>query len=682
MGKGRGLLAGALALCLAWCGATGAGEVVQAYDYGTAEYGESLEPQRIVVTASRIPTPVEQVPETTTVFTAQPNYGQGGLSGESVQGSALGGVGLMEARQYRDVADALRSTPGVSVHNYGTTGSIQSVRLRGMDSHHTGFFLDGMPMDDPLTNDRSTDMSSYTLDNIGQLEVLRGPQSALYGSNAMAGVVNLSSKRGEGPFSGFASTEAGSYGTLTTRVGAQAGNERGDFAFGGSFLHTDGWSSADKANGNRERDGYDRGSVNLRLGYNVGDNVRFDLFTNGAKANLKLDNDEYTGGGPYGYEFTDVDNLWQKNQRFMIRPQVTLSLLDGRWVQKAGFGYLKNDRQYKSTYVTDYKNRYEATTTKFDYQSVFHTHENNSILAGVDIITESARYTDVAYGPGKTRGVDIESVTTTAVYVEDQFNWRETIFLNAGLRYEHNDDFGSKTTWKTSAMYALPTGTRFKATAGSGFSTPTVYVLHFGLPTWNYAPNPNLKPEKSLGWDVGFEQDLFEERLVFGSSFFWNRVKDKISGIYDWSTYSGTYENLGMYRTWGLESFLRLRICDSLTISAQHTWLRTKQKQEGDTHYEPMPGRPEHEFGVDVDWQFHRKGFLTVGVHHKGDQFDQFGDRQMPSFTLARIAASWKVTDNLEVFGRVENVFNKKYQQYYGYGTQKISFYGGLTMSF
>ncbi|MCD8139632.1 MAG: TonB-dependent receptor [Planctomycetaceae bacterium] len=665
MGKG---MAGALCLWAALFGVACAGETIAP---AATEYGESLEPQRIVVTATRIPTPVEQVAETVTVFRAATADASGT---ESLRGSALGGVGLMEARQYRDLADVMRSTPGLSVSSYGTAGSLQDVRMRGLDSNHTGFYLDGMPIDDPLGPNRSTNISSYTLDNIGQVEALRGPQSVSYGSNAMGGVINMTSKRGEGPFSGFVSTEGGSHGTVNTRIGAQAGNARGDFSFGGSYLHTDGWSAADKRDGNRERDGYDRGSVNLRLGLNGGDNLRFDLFANGAQFETDLD-----GYPPPAYVFGDTKQT-EKFRRFMVKPQVTLSLLDGRWVQRAAFGYMEQDRRYTDT--DDFsmeRNRFRGETTKFDYQSIFHTHENNTILAGIDVITESGKYTPTFYGPLKTGDMDIESSTTTAVYLEDQFNWCERLFLNAGVRYEKHDDFGSKVTWKASGMYVFPTNTKIKASAGTGFSTPTVYALHLGSVGWT-RPNPNLDPETSVGWDLGFEQEFFAGRLSFGSSFFWNKIKNKIGSVAGVWPNLGRFENLGMYKAWGTESFLRIGLYDSVVLSLQHTWLRTEAEHRGAPF--KMAQRPKHEFSADVDWFICDRGVISAGVHYKGVRWSDYPAQEMPSFTVARVAASWKVNDHLEVFARVENALNRKYQEYYGYGTERMSVYGGMTFSF
>lgn len=642
------------------------------------EYGAPLRPQRIVVTATRIPTPVAETPASVTVFPAAPvlaeplaHSSSSDLSGtDGFAARLLGRGGAMEARQYRDVADALRATPGVDIETAGGFGGTTAMRIRGMDTRHTLTLLDGMPMADPATPNRETDLSGLSLDNIGQLEILRGPQSVLHGSSALGGVVSLSSARGEGPFSGGVTTEGGSHGTVMTRLKAQAGNEKGDFSLGGSVLHSDGISAATRWRGNREKDSYDRSSVNIRLGYNIGDNLRLDLFANGASWLTDLD-----------YNSSPDTHTYQvRGKRFMARPQATLSLFDGRWEQRAGFGVVAQDRQYKDRPGTwSGRSRYSAETTKFDYQSLFRTHESNAIVAGVDIQSEKMKTRSVGYGAGKTPSRTFGATTLSSVYVEDRFNWNETLFLNAGFRYDHHDRFGDKVTWKAGAGYLLPTGTRLKATAGTGFNAPSLDVL-FNDYGGGTIPNPDLKPETSFGWDVGFEQSFLEDRIAFGAAYFHNKAKNKIQWFSDPLTWVMYYKNSERYRSEGVESFARFTLRDSVQISIQHTWQTGRQGlQEFDNH-RALNRRPKHTASLNVDWLLGEKGTITAGVRHVGKRRD--GNNALPSHTTARIAASWRFNDRLEVFGRVENLFNKKYEEVHGYGAMGIGFFSGATLSF
>lgn len=645
-----------------------------------------------IVTATRVPTPIENVASPVSVFTgSQPGQsptaaasssGSSTTTGEmSTGGASLGNTltaGNFETRQYRSIQDVMQNVPGLSISPSGGPGSVATVFMRGLKAGNTKLFIDGMPMNDPSDPDGTFNFGMGGLDNISQFEVLRGQHSTLYGSSATGGVISLTSQKGEGQFKGFVSTEAGSRGTIRTRLGSSAGNDKGDFSFAGTVFHTDGISSADKRLDNSEKDSYEYGSYNLRLGANVADNLRLDFFSNAYRGEIELDDD-------------GVDDKYKKNrvERITVRPQATLALFDGLWEQTAGIGYTKTRRKLFND-APDYdpvrdwggltRRKYEGDVLRFDYKSILRLHETNSLLFGVDVERESMETVTPAYGPGTRERVSPDSVTTTGIYIEDQISLCDRFFLNAGMRYTHHETFGDKVTWNTNAMYVLPTKTRIKASTGTGFKAPTLFQLYD--PAYG---SDDLQPEKTFGWDAGFEQPLFENRLAFGSTFFHNRVTDGI-GFHP-TTYK-TY-NAGDYWAYGIESFLSFALTDRLSVSANHTWLRTKTFDDDKPELER---RPLNQVNVNVDWQFHKKGTLTAGVRYVGKQWDndysQYDDSdnprrvRMPSYTVVRLGATWRVNDYVEVFGRVENALNKKYQPVYNYGCEPISFYGGATISF
>lgn len=658
-----------------------------------ADYPPDDAPQRITVTATRIPTPVRDIAEPITVFTG----GQPGKYSETLPAANAYTAGNFEARQYRSILDVVRQSPGVSEYTSGGAGTLSGLSMRGLQPGNTQMVVDGMPMNDPGASNGMFDFGVGALDNIGQMEILRGPQSALYGTSATGGVVNMTSMKGEGPFSGYVSAEAGSRGTAMTRFGASAGTDRGDFSFSGTLLHTDGFSVADKRYGNTEKDRYRLGSFGLRLGFNVGDNLRFDLFAHGLRAEKELD-----ASPPWGVTYPptiDDGDYKMRTERMMIRPQVTLSTLDGRWEHVVGFGYAQTNQRYYDDDLSmgDFmRTKFVGETTKLDYKSIFRIHETNTLIAGVDVVTDSMKKIDPWYGPlyddwstfppGKTQQQNDKfgSVTSVGVFIEDRINIADTFFANAGLRQEHHDKFGEHTAWKTSAMYVFPTNTKLKASAGTGFKAPTLQQLYITYPDtgWGgYYANPDLDPERTFGWDVGAEQSLFCDKVVFGSTFFRNKVKNYIESV-PVGGLDYRYENIRSYRTWGLESFVNIAITDNLILSAQHTWLRTEGWPENESAVRVR--RPRHTFSVNVDYTFLEKGTLTAGVRHVGKRTDAFnGDEiNMPSYAVARFGAAWKVNDRFEIFGRVENAFNKKHQELYGYGTERIGFFGGLTVSF
>ncbi|MDR1533979.1 MAG: TonB-dependent receptor [Planctomycetota bacterium] len=633
------------------------------------EYGESLAPQQIIVTATRIAVPLENVPSSVSAVTAD----------------------TAEARQYRTVNDLLPVIPGLNFYQSGGPGGVTGVFLRGMSSGYTKIMLDGMPLNDPSTPDNSFDFAGFPLDNLGQFEVLRGAQGSLYGASAVSGAINLTSKRGEGPLTGFFSTEAGSRGTVLSRLGLSAGSDRVDFSLGGGIGHTDGISAIDKIYGNRERDSFEQGNLNFRLGLNPLENLRFDLFSHVQVSDYEFDLDPYAPSTPAG-PATDDPRLKIKKERYLIRPQATLSLFEGRWEQTAGFGYVDTKRKGRdepfpaeSTFHNPDDNRYfyQGTTWQFDYKSLFRLAEWNSLLAGVDVTETSMKTRSPYYGLGLGQMEKFGGVTNTGVYLEDQINFNDIFVANVGLRRDHHETFGDYTTWRGAASYAFPTATKLKASAGTGFRAPSLDQLYHDYPQYYLTANPSLEPEKSFAWDAGFEQGLWEDRFRFGATYFENNIRNMIGTTGDWSTYEN---KAGKTDHWGIEAFFSLALTDSLSLSGQYTWLRVRNRKAPDDKSVQLR-RPLNSAAVNLDWNFREKGLLSLGVQYVGRRWDNDYNSpspltRLPSYALARIAASWEVNQHLKIYGRVENLFNKKYQAISNYGTEGISFYAGAALSF
>jgi vitamin B12 transporter len=332
------------------------------------------------------------------------------------------------------------------------------------------------------------------------------------------------------------------------------------------------------------------------------------------------------------------------------------------------------------------RTKYIGETTKFDYQSIFIIHETNTLVAGVDVVKESVDQVTPWYGPipfdGKKKYKP--DVVSTGFYIEDQINLNNVFFVTLGGRNEHHKAFGNHLTWQASAAVVLPTQTKLKASGGSGFKAPTLFQLHIGYPAWGTFANPSLKPEKTLGWDIGFEQSLFDNRVLFGSTLFHNQVKDYLTpdGFNGWN---GTYQNMDKYKTWGIESFANIVLTDMLTLTVQHTYLKTEVVKwiDPSQNGNEMPLRPKHAFSINADWRFFEKGTLTAGIRVIGKRWTNLTNTaRLPGLAVARLGAAWKFNDSCEIFARVENLFDKKYELQPGYGTEPRTFFGGITFSF
>lgn len=615
----------------------------------------------IVVTANRLATDEKQVASSVTVIDAAE----------------------IERKQARTVAEALRDVPGFQVSNMGGPGTATNFYLRGGNTGSTVVLVDGMPLNNPGELSRSFDINTLTLDNVDRIEVVRGPQSMLYGADAMAGVIQIFTKKGGGPPSGTAFVEAGSRGTVITRAETRAGNDKIDFSFGAGLHRADGFNIAPAGN---ERDHYDNSSFSFNIGGKPTEALRFDLFTRYQKAHI--DADRYDG-----LNVVDYDGAKTVMETFSIRPQAKLSLLDDRWVQTLGFSYSHYDNDFndKLRDAFDYESggefRYKAYSARFDYQSDFRLHETNTLTVGFDHTREWFdgesvmadfdwwSFPPLPLGTKTVTPLRGEATRLTGFYLQDNLQFADRLFITLGVRNDHHSEFGDRTTYRGTIAYLLPTNTKLKATYGTGFKAPTLSQLHYPpgpYPGWG--GNPNLRPETSKGWDVGAEQSLFDERLALGVTYFDNRYKNMII-----SDENHVYNNISRARTKGVESTLRWRIVDGLDFNAAYTYLDAKgTERDGEERW--LPKRSRHAVALGLHWRFLDRGDLDVRYRYNSRRRE--GARYMGGYGVVDVAASWQATEHLAITARAENLFDKKYENSIGYRSQPAAFYGGVRFTF
>ncbi|MBI9021526.1 MAG: TonB-dependent receptor, partial [Verrucomicrobia bacterium] len=429
---------------------------------------------RIVVTATRTPTAIDQIGSSLSVVT-----------GEEI-----------ERYQLRTVSDAINRTPGVSFNQSGGAGQPSSLYIRGSKAEHVKIYIDGIPVNDPTTTARQPDMAHLNTDQIEQIEVLRGSQSTLYGSDAIGGVINIRTKRGAGDPSSFVDMEAGSFNTIRAAVGSQGGTDLIDYSVSVSRFETDGFSAL---NGSSENDGYKNTTIQSRIGITPVENAGIDFVFRHVDA--EGDYDAGFPADPSDRSRFDTDQTFFRTEGF-------LSLLDGLWEQKAGVSVTKTDRDYSW-------GGYEGKILHADWQNNIRISEKNTLTAGTE--WERENYRD-SFG-GKYQ------VETTGLYLQDQFQLGENFFGTAGIRHEEHEQAGGATTYRLTGAYLIDeTGTKLKASWGTGFRSPSLYQLY---DPWS--GNSALQPETSRGWDIGFEQTLIEDKLSGGITYFQSQLKNTIT---------------------------------------------------------------------------------------------------------------------------------------------------------
>jgi vitamin B12 transporter len=538
--------------------------------------------------------------------------------------------------------------------------------------------INGVEMNDPISPTRAFDFSHLTPENIERIEVLRGPQSTLYGSDALGGVINIITREGSKAFKGSVSTEYGSFDTLSENVSVSGQKGPLSYSFAAGHLSTRGISSADSDLGNDERDGYENSTFSTRLGYALSSNLALDLVLRYTEANIDIDN-----GGGAGAD--DINNTVDTD-RLYGRAQATLELLDGLWEQKLSVSHTDiervNDNDTDPAHPSNSLfSTFEGELLKFDWQHNFYLAENNTLTVGLETEEEkgesfssstSAFGTFVSeFGP--------ESVRTNSLYVQDQWDPVENLFLTAGVRTDDHEDFGSETTYRLAAAYLVEeTGTKLRATFGTGFKAPSLYQLHAASSF--VTGNPNLDPEESEGWDLGIEQTLLDDRVKLSVTYFDNDIEDLIQ--FDSAT--STYLNVAEAETDGIETRLSAELLEGLETWVSYTYQHTRDKTTG----LELLRRPEDKYQFGVTCVPTESTELEVVARHVGDRADSTFVGFMPtrveldSYTVVDVAASHELPGGLKLFGRIENLTDRDYQEVAGYGTPGIGFYGGLKLNF
>ncbi|MCH8844310.1 MAG: TonB-dependent receptor [SAR324 cluster bacterium] len=615
---------------------------------------EPLRVEEVVVTATRIEMPVKQVASSVTVITAEE----------------------IKRRQATDVVDVLRGVPGLDVVRTAGASGLASVFIRGAKSEHTLVMIDGIVINDPISPGRATNFADLSVANIERIEVIRGPQSVLYGSNAIGGVINIITKRGRGAPEYYLSGEAGSFNTTNAGAGVSGGEGIMNYSVGVARFYTAGFSAADDdLKGNSERDGYARTTISARVGFTPAENYEIDFFARAMDSETELD----LGGGA-GNDDPNFDN--RARQRF-YRVQGRLFLVDGLWEQKLGYSVSEHRTVSRNKTDGDHpddssRSVLDGSIQKIDWQHNLFLGDVHTVTLGLENQEERGKseFTSVSAFGTFTSDFDEQSATTLSYYLQDAIQSGETFFATIGARVDDHELFGQHTTYRVTAAYFIGASqTRLKATYGTGFNAPTLFQLfsEFG--------NEDLDPESSVGWDAGVEQGLLDGALALGVTYFSNTFEDLID--FDFGTNS--FINVDEAETSGYEVDAAVRPGDDLDINLTYTQTETEDKETG----KRLLRRANEQYAADTSYRLTGRTLLGLTVLHVGERVDveflpDFTSQrvQLDPYTLVQVGGSYAARDNLNVFARVENLFDEDYEEVKGFGTPPRAVYAGFQATF
>ena len=579
----------------------------------------------IVVTASRWEEPAESVPQDMTVITHSE----------------------IEKKGVPFVVDLLRLQPDLQVVQNGGPGMTATLLMRGGGSNQVLVLVDGIKLNSPATG--SADLSGLLTTDVERIEIIKGPQSTLYGSEAMAGVVNIITKKGAGKLKADLSVEGGSFATVKTAGSVSGGTDRTNYRLSATYLDTDGIPIA--KNGSVPN-GFTDKSVSARLGANPTDNSSVELNLRYGTDKTQLDNYVF-GVGP-----VDTLNYVQNRENYLMA--ATGKVFPWKnYEQSLSLSFLRDD--LKSTDpVTAYNNfRSKTTTELLDWQ---HTLELKPLT-----VTGGFAY---RYESANNVGSFDKSIDNKAGYLNAKIALLDdALILNAGVRYDDHSTFGNAVTYRTGLLYHLkPLGMRFKANLGSGFRAPSLNELYYP-----YYGNPDLKPEKSTGYDVGLEKDLFDKKLVLGATWFSQRYHNLIQT--NFTTY--TADNIGNAQTEGVELNVEARPLDNLEVKAAYTWLDAVNKDTGAF----LPLRPRNKFTSSLVYTIAK--VTVIGEYlYVSKRYDSSLKQDISSYSLVNLKGSYALHKNLAIFVRIDNLLDKSYEEVAGYGTPGIAAYGGIKVTY
>lgn len=589
----------------------------------------------VVVTATKIETPVGELGASVSVVTEDD----------------------FRTYHYPTVGEALRSVPGLDIRRSGSLGKATSVSIRGANANQVQVLVDGVRVKSPTLG--QVDLSDLSPDSIERIEVIRGPQSTLYGADAIGGVINIITKRGRGPFSATLEQEAGNRDTLRSRGSASGQWKLLDYALSGSHA---------ESNGQFKNDGSEQNALNARLGLSLPGDSRLDFVARWNRTDTDLPV-KFVCCGPLPVEPLIDVNARQQSETLLLS-------LEGRtrpvrwWESRARLSRYQNTAGFQDPVDPGYDfdfpvfSQIDVERREAEWVNALHVGKWSTSTVGLEYRHEE----------GENRG-NLGSFRarshTQSVFFEEQLRLFDRLYLTGGFRLEDHSVFGTETTERGGLAYVIKGwGTRLRGSAGSGFRAPTINDLFF--PGFS---NPGLQPERSFSYDFGLDQKLWSDRLRLGLTYFQNSF-DNLIRFVPLSVFPFVaVVNVARARTAGIEFTSEANLLPSLVASVNYTYTDSEDLSTD----RPLPREPRHRWNVGLAWEPIRRLSLFAQLHVSTRQFESEAVGFNRGHTRVDVGGTYRVVDrygwlqSLELTARVENLLDEGYSEVRGFpalGTQ------------
>jgi vitamin B12 transporter len=598
-----------------------------------------VEAEQVVVSATRVDIPLDQSPASVSVISSED----------------------LEQKQIERVSDALREVPGLSVVETGTAGQLTSVFTRGLRSEHTQILLEGVPINQGLQG--AFNFADLTTDNIDRIEVVRGPQSTLYGPRALAGVIQIFTKQGAGRPGVMIAAEGGSYDTFREWFQSDGKSGQFDYSVGASRLDTD---------NARPNNQYRNSAAIANLGWSPNEQLRISGLFTYSLSDIGLPNTIF--------DPRPIDNFL--TERWLVAPHVDFRVSDW-WEHKFIFAY-DHERQLndpnQDAFIGPTRALFERTT--IDYQNDLRPTSWLILTSGFFYSRVNAGqerpFVSQIFGPQPTFVSD--HTQQTAGFLQATLTPIENLILVAGGRFDHFNQFGDVWTYRLAGSYKFDrTNTTVHSSVATGFSPPSSQDKIFGN-------NFGLKPEENLGWDIGIRQELWSDSgrsVNLGLTHFHNDLSNVIG-------FNGLFEtlNLGAARTQGLEAEIRAQPIADLVFTASYTYLDAEKTSSADISQlqgARLPRRPRNEVYVSASYLWCKRLRMTAEVKFVNAREElNFGgpNFDIEDYSFMNIAAEYDVNPHVSIFGRIDNLTNEHYAEVFGFPALGRAAYGGVKVRF
>ena len=569
----------------------------------------------------------------------------------------------LKNRAALSVSDLLRDVPGLAVSRSGVQGSATQIRVRGAEANHLLVLIDGVEANDPSQSDE-LNWGTLSAADIERIEVIRGPQSAMRGSDAMAGVVNIITRRADQPLSASLFTETGSFGTSNS--GFSVGSKQGDLdaRLGVNHIETEGENISRTGT---EKDGYKNTNVNLNAGWKVSDELRLSFAARQSDGMNEFDGDSDFDG------FVEDQDKVSEFRNSTMRVQGDYVSADGRFQHKLVIAQSNNDNEaFDSGVLGNY-----TSSTKDQYQYVGSVFWDESTQR-LSVLAEREEEDFQQRGPlawGSDPNQDRER-NTDSIAVEYRTDLSDSLTFAASGRYDDNSEFDSANTFRVEAVYQLNDGTRLRSAYGTAVKNPT-FSERFGFYT-NFIGNPNLEPEESTSWELGVDQMLFDNSLTLSATLFDAELENEINGfVSDPVTFGFTSANKdGKSKRQGVELTAIGILSDSLSLNAAYTYTDSVES-DGAGGYKDEIRRARHTGSLNLAWQVMDNLHINTNAQYNGSQTDVFFPPwptpsetvTLADYTLLNVNANYSASEKLSIYLRLDNLLDDNYEEVFGYQT-------------